>query len=302
MLASFDGEDPFWRQWREFERMRQLYEHAAKQSAQERLIEQREAIIRQEAIVRRTASFESQAERLRRDAEQLNQALHPSGLSSLQAAYQEQERARQLIRQAEEFGRRKWASYSDLAFQEAVNAQRQADELKRALHPWQTLVGSSVLEDLASSLFELPPQPVELDISQIVANAVAMALERSHKRLDPRFVWALIIGILTVLIGLPGNQPDPVQEATLSAIQADVAATKRAVEILASRIVLRRTLLRSRPSSQSAVVTALPRGSVVIILERHKKWTKVRLLALGADAERRAEFGWLLNKYVARAP
>jgi hypothetical protein len=282
MTTSFP-DDQFWRYWRDFERSRVVWEQLDR--------------------ARRDLGPVLEAEKLRRDMLPLFRLLDASQPRLPPHILADWDRARQIVTISEQFGRRPWDPFSTVAFRDAVSTQRLLSGLEQILSPWEGLFDRSLIQDVATSLGAVPPEQGGRDIVAVVANAVSEALARDRKRTDSRFVWGLIIGVLTGLaLMAPNDSSDSPQEATIDAIRADVAATRRTIDIIATRLVNRPTVLRSRPASKAASIRLLPPGSVVVPTHRYGRWTMVRVLGSGPDSAGKPVTGWLLNKYLESEP
>jgi hypothetical protein len=298
MLASFDPDDPFWRQWREYERLRRQLEDIERWNSYQRGAGIDEAL-RQEESVRSYARYEADLERIRRQAGAEKDILL---FQSPKATLEILDRATTVFNEVRAFGHGPWGPFSNSAFRQVLDAHRAADQLRLILGPWQDHLGSAFLADLTTSLTLWGPVEAETPIAEIVRRAVDDALKKHKKQIDYRWLLALVLSVLYALVQLIPTGPDPALIATLEAVQANVTATRLATEVLNTRWVLRSTRIHTRPISTSMVVRSIPSGAEVVLLERHKKWSKVRLLREEIAGGRRAEFGWLLNKYLSRAP
>jgi hypothetical protein len=219
---------------------------------------------------------------------------------AMEAAIQ-QERLYSRLRAFDRMATQSVAQYmQSLAVQQQDYSRLFASTVTSALGSWQAAIGSDVVADVQKRLVEQANAEPQKPIQEIVAHAVASALEQRDKRVDVRFVAEIVLAVLMMLVALLDSNQQQKQlqsiQQTVMQIEAELSKQQSLFDLLLTREVVRRTPMRSRPSSHSKTLALIEPGTTVIVFQRHGKWTRIGL-ASGAGPEASTS-GWMLNKYL----
>jgi hypothetical protein len=252
------------------------------------------------ALDSQTALRASLADKLQRSLAGQTEALMGSTISGFQNTARQHEEIARSLRSLNSFGDRALSTLIAGRNSTVSNSLGFVGAgISAALGSWGPAIGTGFSKDLETSLVNQVADDPEVSIVAAVTQAVGQAIESNHTRTDWRFVVSLIVSLLFFLYqNHEAAQDQNILRHSVEAIQERLLSQERVLELLLTKEVDRSTPLYARPTSRSKVLGRLDRGTVVIVLSRRNKWTKVglRLDRSGSSTST----GWLLNKYLKK--
>jgi hypothetical protein len=250
------------------------------------------------ALGSETALRASLADKLQGSRAGQSEALMRSAMGVFQNAARQQEALALSLRSLNSFG--------DLALSTLISGRNSTLSnslgfvgagMSAALGGWQSVIGTDFAKDVETSLANQVAEDREVSIVAAVTEAVGQAIESNHSHTDWRFVAALIISLLFFLYqNFEAAQDQNVLRQEIEEVQERLFSQERLLELLLTKEVGRSTPLYAKPTSKSKFLVRLDKGTVVIVLSRRNKWTKVGLHSDRSSTS--TSTGWLLNKYL----
>ena len=168
-----------------------------------------------------------------------------------------------------------------------------------ALGSWERALGRDFVRDIQSALASQVAEENDSSIVEAVTEAVGQALQRNESRTDWRFVAALVVTILLFLYqNESANQDQAVLREAVAEVQERLLSQESLLHLLLTKEVSRSTPLYSKPTSKSRLLMRLEPGTVVIVLGRRSKWTRIGLRSRPNGTSGSPSGGWMLNKYL----
>jgi hypothetical protein len=171
-----------------------------------------------------------------------------------------------------------------------------------ALGQWENVVGQKLLfeipQQLAKAATLAEEKGEEIDLAELISQAVVRALSKQGVKADMQFVFGIILSILMFLHQNMSDKKDNEDlDKRLRGLEEKSVDHSHLFDQLARKTVERTASLRSAPKPGSREKSVLQAGLQVVVLQRKGKWTEVVAPVASGD-HGLATSGWVLNKYL----
>lgn len=242
----------------------------------------------------------SLASRLEASMASQGDALRAASVLAIQNTARQHERIARDLRSLDAFGSQ---ALSKLISDGSLAASGSTASLERPLSgafgAWDSAIGTDFARDVESALASQVAEERDVSIVDAVTDAIGQAMRQNQSRTDWRFVAALIVSLLFFLYqNYSADLDEKVLREDIAAVQERLLSQEYLLQLLLTKEVRRSTPLYSRPTSRSKNLGRLQEGTVVIVLGRRNKWTRIGLRSDSDETKIPPFTGWLLNKYL----